>query len=137
MVAYSFKAMFADPIERGVKCQTVRADRQRHACPGEPVQLYTAMRTRHCRKLLTPDPICIDVRRIEIDLAPKNPLMIAGIEIDGVALNSDEIEAFAMADGFSADLLGGTARRSMGLFWLRNHGAILFNGVVIRWEPMK
>lgn len=134
MVAYSFKAMFADPIERGVKCQTVRAGRARHARVGEAVQLYTAMRTRHCRKLITPDPICIEVQSIEIDIGPKNPNIITDIEIDGVALTADEIETFAIADGFGGDLLGATARRNMGLFWLKNHQSNAFKGVVIRWK---
>ncbi|MEJ0016825.1 MAG: ASCH domain-containing protein [Acetobacteraceae bacterium] len=47
MVAYSFKRDFAAPILAGIKRQTIRADRRRHARPGEVLQLYTGMRTKH------------------------------------------------------------------------------------------
>lgn len=135
MVAYSFKAMFAEPIVSRAKRQTVRGERRRHARPGEPVQLYVAMRTKHCRKLVTPDPICIDVRPIEIGLSwSRDPNIITDIEIDGVALSADEIEAFAVADGFGSVLADGFARRRMGQFWLQNHEWNTFIGVLIRWE---
>ena len=37
MVAYSFNAIFEDQVARLLKLQTLRADRTRHARPGEPV----------------------------------------------------------------------------------------------------
>lgn len=39
MVAYSFRKRFGPPILAGTKAQTIRADRKRHARPGEEVQL--------------------------------------------------------------------------------------------------
>ena len=48
MVAYSFKARFAEPILAGTKLHTVRAPRKRDARPGEELQLYRGMRTRQC-----------------------------------------------------------------------------------------
>lgn len=60
MVAYNFQAQFADAVHRGFKRQTIRAPRKHgHVQAGAPVQLYTGMRTRGCRKLIDPDPICI------------------------------------------------------------------------------
>lgn len=64
MVAYSFHRMFAPDVEAMIKRQTVRAHRKRHARIGEPVQLYTGMRTKQCRKLVIPDPICHRVDEI-------------------------------------------------------------------------
>ena len=132
MVAYSFKAQFVDPIETRAKRQTVRAFRKRHAHPGEPIQLYTAMRTRHCRKILTPDPICIRLRHVIIAQGSSQPLFI---ELDGVMLDRDAIEAFAIADGFGASAQDGLAARRMAEFWLKAHGPKSFGGVVIQWEP--
>lgn len=134
MVAYSFKAQFAEPIVTLVKRQTVRGHRTRHALPGEPMQLYTAMRTKHCRKLLDTDPICLDVRSILIDLSPYHPLIIAGIAIDGVTLDDEEIEQFAVDDGFGS-AADGAARWRMGKFWDANHGHSEFDGIVLRWRP--
>lgn len=135
MVAYSFKAQFEEPIVSLVKRQTVRGRRKRHARPGEDLQLFTAMRTRHCRKLLTPDPVCLDVRHISIDVSPRDPNIIASIEIDGIPLDDDEIVEFAIADGFGCDRAGACPRFRMGRFWLQSHSAGTFEGVVIRWEP--
>jgi len=133
MVAYSFKAQFAEPIATLQKRQTVRGNRKRHARPGEAIQLYAVMRTRHCRKILTPDPVCLDVRPIGIVFDWNMSRLIKSIEIAGLRLSDEEIEAFAIADGFG-DLFGSAAIR-MGRFWLDNHGLAPFDGVVIRWEP--
>ncbi|MFO0729377.1 MAG: MT-A70 family methyltransferase [Nitrospiraceae bacterium] len=65
MVAYSFKSRFLPPIARGLKRQTIRAPRSRHARPGERLQLYAGMRTRHCYKII-PDPVCLEVCDIEL-----------------------------------------------------------------------
>lgn len=132
MVAYSFKAMFAGQIERHEKRQTVRGNRKRHARPGEPMQLYTAMRTRHCRKLIDPDPICTSLQMIEISLPLGHPEIIAAISIDGIPLSEEETTAFAIADGFGEG--PGCPRFKMGRFWLDNHGPGEFSGVLIKWD---
>ena len=136
MVAYSFKAMFAPMIVARWKRQTVRANRKRHARPGEALQLYVGLRTRQCRKILQPDPICTAVTPIEI--AVSAIIGIANIEIDGRLLTADEIEEFAIADGFAPehfdDGSASPARDAMGEFWLANYGAVNFAGVVIKWR---
>lgn len=149
MVAYSFAREFCDRVASGAKTQTVRTDRKRHARPGEPVQLYFGMRTRSCRKLVEPDPICAAVRPISIVLDGRLRELIASIAIDGRDLDASEIEAFARADGFGPHwggevqfprpgdkaLTPGPARYWMGWWWLRVHGDCRFNGVVISWKP--
>lgn len=135
MVAYSFAPQFAEQVATLVKRQTVRGHRARHARPNELLQLYAGMRTRHCRKLLDNDPVCIDVRPITIRLG--GPLLIAGIAIEGTPLTDAEIEAFACADGFGAEVPDGFARLRMGDFWCTVHARNpIFSGVVIRWEPL-
>lgn len=132
MVAYSFAPQFRDLVASGIKTQTVRADRKRHARPGEPLQLYAAMRTKYCRKLVTPDPVVTRVRPIQIIVTVQHVDLIASIAFDDTeVLNADEIEAFANADGFPA--LPGFARRKMGDFWLKAHGQGRFRGVLIEW----
>lgn len=130
MVAYSFRTQFEGPIVRREKRQTVRGFRKRHARPGEALQLFTGMRTRQCRKILLPDPTCVEVQ--EITLAFDAGGGIVAIELDGRSLSVSEIERFAADDGFGAD---GSAARRMGEFWLREHGGHDFTGVVIRWDP--
>ncbi|SDA39358.1 hypothetical protein [Mesorhizobium qingshengii] len=141
MVAYSFKAMFAPQVSGLTKRQTVRADRKRHARPGEPVQLYQGMRTIHCRKLVDHDPICTRVRSIEIAVSDLMAVAIVSIAIEGIPLHREEIELFCRADGFAPwfvfdlGLRGDAARENMGQFWLQHHGIGRFQGVLIEWEP--
>jgi len=148
MVAYSFAPQFRDPVAQLIKRQTVRGPRKRHARPGEPVQLYTAMRTMHCRKLVDRDPTCVSVEPIEISTSELLDEGIASIAIAGRPLGKDEIEAFAAADGFdpgvfgawqfsgrSLDMRPATARYWMGWWWMRTHGLGRFAGVLIKWEP--
>lgn len=135
MVAYSFKRFFAPQIAAGVKHQTVRGDRPRHARPGEQVQLYTGMRTRHCQKI-RPDVPCTRVARIEIEVLRT---CIVEIAIDGIDLPPDAMESFAAADGFHWCRLGYdfdySSLELMHSFWLAGHGPGRFDGVVVFWDP--
>lgn len=144
MVAYNFNKVFVDQVSGLTKLQTVRADRKRHARPGEQVQLYHGMRTRVCRKLVDPDPVCTAVRKVEIGVSTLIDDMIASIWIDGIPLRAAEIEEFARADGFAPEHHGkvrigttvlATARYWMGRFWLEHHGEGRFEGVVVKWRP--
>ncbi|WP_417423680.1 ASCH domain-containing protein [Hoeflea sp.] len=142
MVAYSFKTFFGPQIEDGSKTHTIRGHRRRHAHVGEPVQLFTGMRTRHCRKII-PDPVCIAVLPILMMSSDLIEPGLAYIEIDGRPLNRDEIEAFAVSDGFAperlrgiapAKMIGATARETMGRFWAAENPGTSFQGVIIKWE---
>lgn len=132
MVAYSFKSQFAAPIRDGVKCQTVRGQRGRHARVGEMMQLYTGMRTKACVKIM-PDVVCVAVHEIEIVTSAMIDEVIVSIAVNGIPLNRIDIEAFAECDGFAA-WPNYTARHAMGNFWLENHGKGRFEGVLILWE---
>jgi len=104
MVAYSFKKRFVTPILvglepgpwlPGMKRQTIRARRKRHARPGEAIQLYTAQRTIHCKFL--GESVCESVVPIHLAVS----LASVSITIDGHALEAEaEREGFARADGF-------------------------------------
>jgi hypothetical protein len=138
MVAYSFAPQFVAPIEARTKLQTVRGHRRRHARVGEPIQLYTAMRTKQCRKLVEPDPVVTRVWPITIfvNKAFHSGNIISRIDLDFYHLPADEMEAFARADGFVSDDEASALRR-MGEFWVKAHDVqgdfFRFDGVVIRW----
>ncbi len=136
MVAYSFDPQFVAPIEARTKLQTVRAHRRRHARVGEPIQLYTAMRTKQCRKLVDVDPVCIRVWDIRIAVDASERRKIRAITLEGALLTQTEMEAFAQSDGFVADA-DASALRRMGDFWLKAHAHLgqefLFEGICIRW----
>ncbi len=120
MVAYNFKPQFAPLVEAGLKLQTIRAERRtRHSRPGEAMQLYTGMRTKTCRKLLTPDPICQSIEPILIHYE-------LGIKMDDRWLKREECTQIAIADGFSD---WGECFR----FFRDTHG-LPFKGRLIKWS---
>lgn len=125
MVAYNFQPRFADAVAAGRKCQTMRRrGKRRHARAGEPVQLYTGMRTKACRKLVDPDPMCIGVDDIEIDIGISQ---IEEMRINGAALDGHEREAFARDDGFPGEA-------EFHEWLVAVHGSGRFEGVVVRWR---
>ena len=123
MVAYSFKKQFGPPILAGTKAQTIRADRKRHARPGELVQLFTGMRTRQCRRL--GEAPCVAVWPIELHL--RDGIVFAN---GGWIRTEEDLDAFARQDGFCD-------WSAMVAFWAAEHpGVEVFEGVLIRWQPL-
>lgn len=126
MVAYNFQGRFVAAIRAGNKRQTIRAERagrSRHARPGEIVQLYQGMRTKHCRLIAAPP--CEAVWPVQLDLD-------AGVVILPQAKHVDpaDLDAFAWSDGFCD-------WAAMTMFWRDRHpGVLLFSGVLIRWAEL-
>ncbi|SDA13108.1 hypothetical protein SAMN02799622_00911 [Methylobacterium sp. UNC378MF] len=133
MVAYSFKKWFGPPILAGTKAQTIRAERKRHARPGELVQLYTGMRTRQCRRLGETPCLSVNPIRIELPRARRVPEVLI-FDAEGALaehwLTARALQNFARADGF-ADF------DELHAFWRAEHpGVDTFHGVLIRWQPL-
>ena len=122
MVAYSFKSRFVVAIREGWKTQTIRAARDRHARPGEMLQLFVGMRTAQCRKIC-PDVRCTDILKVVISFDGEGE--IERIITDGVAVR--DLDAFATRDGF-ADA------SEMAAFWRAEHGPLgIWHGVIVEW----
>lgn len=121
MVAYSFKKRFTPKILTGAKGQTIRAHRVNgHAKAGDQLQLYEAMRTKHCRLILR--TLCGDVGEVRLRWRP-----VLEFSVDRLKLNAREMDAFAQADGFD-DL------RDMEAFWAAEHPNVpTFDGTLIKW----
>ena len=119
MPSISFKLQFADAVESGRKRQTIRAPRNRPIKVGDPVYLFTGMRTKQCRRLGV--GTCTETHSIEIDYRLRWK-----VAVDGRSLGYGEAHAIAMADGFGfiTDLVD---------FFEREHG-LPFRGTLIRWK---
>ena len=124
MAAYNFQKQFVTDIENWNKRHTIRRiGKRHHSKPGDRIQLYTGMRTKSCRKIINPDPLCIYVRTISIWV---NPEGIRLIQVD--KFTQDDLESFAKSDGFEN-------LKSMSDFWLDFHGTGRFDGLIIGWAP--
>lgn len=134
MVAYSFQKQFAPKIIDRSKTHTIRGPRKRHAKPGENLQLYTGMRTKHCRKIID-DPVCTFVSPIRITFASSRIIDIwfgpAGGDQHDILL--DHYDEFAKMDGFNC-------AASMAAFWdienlvpVQGTVAFEFYGFMIGW----
>jgi hypothetical protein len=134
--------MFVPPIKRGLlvppaprpKRQTIRAHgKRRHARPGEELQLYTGMRTKHCR--LIGRARCTRVRNITI--AFRKTWRRDWVKINGGRGPDGDIidrptllDAFAQRDGFED-------WRELRRFWAKHHKDVRdFEGLLIEWEPL-
>ncbi len=147
MVAYSFKPRFSQPILDGVKLHTIRPEgRRRHARPGEELQLYTGMRTKHCR--LVSREQCSGVLPVSIDICDEQIIVSDGYpwpspfvghsigdgwRVSGPCFSGAELlDPFARRDGFSG-------WDEMRAFWIEEHGepeeGDVFIGKLIGWWP--
>lgn len=135
MVAYSFHKMFAQPILDGSKPHTLRGPRRRHARPGEEIQLYTGMRTRHCRLIarVSCDRFCgIYLKFSEyqafyvFDVVEQEP---GSWRRRGELEPISDPESFARSDGF-ANL------EAMARFWWDVHGLRSWEGFLVGWLPI-
>lgn len=123
MVALSFKAQFHDDIHTKRKTHTLR-DRGRRHMPvrGTLLQIYTAMRTKQCKKW--GDAVCTGTLDLTIDFDQRRVEFASGHAIT----TADDTDAFAVRDGFP----GGW--RDMEAFWKKNHpGVRIWEGVMIQW----
>lgn len=117
MSALNFMAQFAPPVELRIKRQSIRANASRFHV-GKPIQLYTGMRTKSCRKLARIDPICTAVTPIAI--------RVDYVALDGWRMPSGDLEQFAIADGFPG------VEHFLNFFLTAAEPA--FDGSLIKWD---
>lgn len=138
MTAYNFKARFVAPILAGTKRQTIRkprTGRSRHVRPGEEIQLYTGMRTRHCK--LIGRAICervIDVQLRLVDTGHTEGVTrfnAGDPRFSAWPRHKRELNDFARQDGFKD-------WAALKAFWAEHHrGVETFDGVLISWRAIR
>lgn len=116
MVAFSFRAQFADLVASGVKCQTIR--KTKRAKKGDRIQLYTGMRTKVCRKLVDHDPVCVLVDYVGI--RPEY------LTLGNTNLHEGNADDFARRDGFKD-------YDDMVKWFSETYGSPYFQGYVHVW----
>lgn len=124
MVAYNFKRQFVRPILDGAKAHTIRADRKRHARPGEQVQLYWGLRSKHAT--LIARATCASALPIRLNFN------MDAVVIEGRPhiVRPKALDLFARSDGFD-DWAG------LRKFWHQEHDApSSWSGVIVSWRGM-
>lgn len=119
MAILGFKKRFAGKVKSGKKRQTIRAFRKYPIKVGDPLYLYTGLRTKHAKRLRV--TTCLSTHLIHIDLS-RNVIILP----NAVFNTTGELNRFARRDGFSdwAD---------MKAFWKETHKGRMFKGTLIRW----
>lgn len=131
MPALIFAPLFAPLVAAGSVRQTIRRTPKRPIHPGDVLYLrrwrgaaYHSLQVDLGAGTLTSvDPIRIEV----LDLFSPFASPVIAIEIAGVEVPAEDLDAFARADGFfdAAEMAA----------WYSGHNASLFEGVLIRWNP--
>lgn len=116
MVALNFSPQFAPLVEAKTKTQTIR--RSARCSVGDRLQLYTGQRTKACRKLVTPDPVCSVVTYV-------------GLRKDDITLGNvnhapRDFDDFARADGFMD-------YDEMWKWFSQRYETLSFTGHLIKW----
>ena len=125
MPAVSFANRFADAVESGAKCQTIRPYRKgkgQNPVSGATLWLYTGMRTKACRLLR--EAVCKDVAHIWIDF------LNGCVYLDNERLTRAEADELWRADGF------GDWQDAYAFFQRRYEGTEhypLFEGQLTKW----
>lgn len=117
MVAFNFSPQFAPLVEARTKLQTIR--RGNRVKVGDRLQLYTGQRTKNCRKLVTPDPICIV--NTYVGLRERD------VTIGDVRNAPRDFDDFARADGFPD-------YAAMWKWFSERYETLSFTGRLIRWR---
>ena len=131
MPALSFQKQFAPKVEAGEKTQTVRAKRKHPIKDGDNLMLYTGMRTKYCRMLGY--GVCKDVSEIQIVWNENHSGR--NIIINDKVLNPEEMERFAMADGFGCFEEFFSFFKAQGGFLTHcATGIVTWEGDVISWD---
>lgn len=124
MAAYNFQKQFAPAIESWNKRHTIRRiGKRHHSKPGDRIQLYTGMRTKYCRKIINPDPICLYCKPVSILVCDSG---IRAVSVDSIPVK--DLAAFALSDGFES-------LACMAQFWQEFHGSGEFHGLIVGWGP--
>lgn len=130
MVAYSFKARFADLVAAGEKLQTIRAPRKsRHARAGDPLSFYTGPRMQ---PRLIGRSVCEGAFRVELDLASNRVTVWDDADRIRFCVSDHDRDSRASLDRFAQG--DGFANWPDMRDWFRDtHATDVFNGVLIKW----
>ena len=115
MPALNFSERFAAAVESGEKCQTIRKQRKNPIKVGDPLYLYTGMRTKQCRKLK--ETKCTGVYPVLI--------VYGGLMLCRSFCSTGYMKEIVRRDGFD--------NPDEFFEWFKDHYGLPFRGVLIRW----
>jgi len=151
MPAYSFQQRFVPLVKEGSKRHTIRARRKHVPKPGSTLQLFSAMRTKYCTRIMdapfkkirtiiiTESEIYIVWMRLsDSQVCEVYDELTQGKSISWLAnpLGGKQREDLAWKDGFRQQ--GSTARKTAGSFdlmlrWWKTTHELPFIGDIIYW----
>lgn len=122
MPALGFHPQFIEPIRSGIKTHTIRARLATGFRVGDWAPLYKGLRTKHVE--LIGSGLMNRAYALRLDFDEGRVETQTGLAVTTI----DELDAFAIADGFPKGW------RSMEAFWGQRHpGVRQFSGVLMGW----
>lgn len=115
MPILNFKPQFADLIQSGQKCQTIRPVRKHPIKKGDILYLYTGLRTKYSKKLA--EARCTAISPIQIGSQQ--------VWLNDVCLPIKMIDSLAKQDGFKDEF--------EFFDFFHRHYSLPFSGYVIYW----
>jgi hypothetical protein len=112
-----FKKRFAEPIQIGTKVHTIRSRRKIPAKIGEPLYMYTGLRTNKCElitnkeKLVSKQKVWVKITFWRNDFFHIKEVKVC---IDGRQLSWAEVLLFVQYDGFDTPF-------DFAIFWLKDY----------------
>jgi len=105
MVAFNFQKTFEEKILDGSKSQTIRSalkedgtESKRHwPKVGSGLQIYFGLRTKHVRKILSPDPTCRGIEPVVLNFGTDG---FTRVKVGKRSLSTPEWLGFSQDDGF-------------------------------------
>lgn len=96
-----FKKRFAKPIQKGTKVMTIRKRRKVTPKIGEPIYMYSGLRTKHT-ELISNKHRLTGMQRVDIEMYVHSYTdYVLNIKVDGRKLDSHEkVLEFCVSDGF-------------------------------------
>ncbi len=116
MPSINFMQCFEKDILAGRKTQAIRPKRKRTIKVGDPLYIFTGLRTPSCKRLL--ETTCIGVMPLSIDGA--------NWRLNGVLMDPADQEDLAMNDGFRTP--------TELMVFLQSRYEMPFTGELIRWK---
>lgn len=136
-----FRKRFVEPIELGTKVFTMRKPRKIEPKIGETLHMYTALRTKHCKRISNKEKL-VSTQKVNVKIIRRlHEEDILQIMVDGRVLHmfDFEVQDFIRFDGFKdqKDFCDYWISESGGVPWIEGAKTINEELNLYHWTDLR